>query len=375
MRPISAILAAILTATPALAQIEYEVIILPRPDGFNVVNTWDLNNQGEIIGDMTLLNPPPDQVNRFPFRWDPDLGLRMLDLPDGFVGGTANALNNNGDAIGKVYDQDFGIGNASIVLWTGGVPEIRGVASVFGTHTHQFAINDAGQYTYYNDRSSFFFNGVTDVAIPPLDGTVTKGFGLTAAGQVVGISSVDGPTRAVEWNEIDGLSRIDGRTGDTSFLFVATEMNESGGVVGRGYNDNDDMFIDHAFVLEPDGTLLDIDAINADQSFAWDINESGVVVGNYKNPFELLAFVYDQDNGTRVLNDLVDPALGLDILRAQAVNDRGQILASGIVSGDFGRRGFLLTPVPAPSTFLIVLVGIGIGRTRERLPSFQVPYK
>ncbi|MBV8706795.1 MAG: PEP-CTERM sorting domain-containing protein [Acidobacteriaceae bacterium] len=56
------------------------------------------------------------------------------------------------------------------------------------------------------------------------------------------------------------------------------------------------------------------------------------------------------------LNNLTDPALGITLTSANAINDHGQTLANSLFSA------YLLTPVPEPGTlalFGVALLGLG----------------
>jgi len=45
------------------------------------------------------------------------------------------------------------------------------------------------------------------------------------------------------------------------------------------------------------------------------------------------AFLYTDGTGIRDLNNLIDPSLGWELLRANAINDQGQIVGLGALSG------------------------------------------
>jgi len=94
------------------------------------------------------------------------------------------------------------------------------------------------------------------------------------------------------------------------------------------------------------------------------INNRGQVVGysstSYSDPTEH-AFIWD--NGVMLdLNTLLDASgTGWTLEYAEGINDRGQIVGNGISLSGL-RHGFILTPVPEPSTWAILLIGFaGIG--------------
>jgi len=55
------------------------------------------------------------------------------------------------------------------------------------------------------------------------------------------------------------------------------------------------------------------------------------------------------------LNDLVDPAAGWELTYAADINDTGQIVGTGRIGGV--QHGFLLSPVPEPSSAVLLVLG------------------
>jgi hypothetical protein len=57
------------------------------------------------------------------------------------------------------------------------------------------------------------------------------------------------------------------------------------------------------------------------------------------------------------LNDAIDRTLGIRLYDARGINDRGQIVANGVLdSAPFSSHAILLTPVPEPSTLLLLTI-------------------
>jgi hypothetical protein len=65
------------------------------------------------------------------------------------------------------------------------------------------------------------------------------------------------------------------------------------------------------------------------------------------------------------LNNLIDPALGWEILKGTAINDHGQIVGFGTINGQ--THGFVMTPVPEPSSLVLALLAAIVYLFRGRL--------
>ena len=139
---------------------------------------------------------------------------------------------------------------------------------------------------------------------------------------------------------------------------IAYDINEDGQVVGysraatgaRG-------------VLWDSGTMTDLGDLpgGTDSSVAYGINEAGQVVGYGQVVAGTSAFLWEAGTGMRALDDLIDPASGWSIFDARAINDAGQIAATGSFEGGY-RQAVLLTPVaavPLPAGLPLLLAGLG----------------
>jgi probable HAF family extracellular repeat protein len=205
-------------------------------------------------------------------------------------------------------------------------------------------------------------------------------------GQVVGHSQIVNPTEnlphAFLWtpsspNSTSG-SMIDLGTfmspGDSS----AVAINSQGWVTGNAgvplsQQIGDVISVDHAFLWKPTsvngttGTMIDLGTLdpNADgglgQSEGLAINRSGVVVGQ-SNPTGATsqnqndAVIWQPaSNGSYILSDLnslIPSGSGWTLLRADAINDSGQIVVEATNSSLSGQYALLLTPSTATAAVL-----------------------
>jgi probable HAF family extracellular repeat protein len=107
----------------------------------------------------------------------------------------------------------------------------------------------------------------------------------------------------------------------------ASAINDSGQVVGSSYLAGDQN--NHAFLYK-DAKMTDLGTLGGTSSEAKGINKSGQVVGWSDNSSgERRAFFYDSANGMKDLNDLIPADSGWTIHEARAINNNGQIAATG----------------------------------------------
>jgi probable HAF family extracellular repeat protein len=107
----------------------------------------------------------------------------------------------------------------------------------------------------------------------------------------------------------------------------ASAINDSGQVVGYSYLAGDQN--NHAFLYK-DAKMIDLGTLGGTSSKAKGINKSGQIVGWSDNSSgERRAFFYDSANGMKDLNDLIPADSGWTIHEARAINNNGQIAATG----------------------------------------------
>jgi hypothetical protein len=67
------------------------------------------------------------------------------------------------------------------------------------------------------------------------------------------------------------------------------------------------------------------------------------------------AFLWNETFGFADLNTLIPPESGWRLEQADAINDAGHIVGHGLFNGEV--RGFLLTPIPEPTSLVLGLIG------------------
>ncbi|WP_321389074.1 PEP-CTERM sorting domain-containing protein [Emcibacter sp.] len=282
----------------------------------------DINNSGQVAG----FYYDSDAFNYQAYSWK-NGNLTNISHPDNWSSRTYS-LNNNGDVL--VATTDYG---GKTVIWKAGegYTEIDTSPLTSATRVVAQTINDAGQIVgYYEDENwnahPFFRDS---------DGT---------------------------YHEIP----IEGDFG----AFVQG-LNEDGDVVGIVYILDGDSVVETSFEwnLEDGLTILDFGAF--EETAAYDINNEGIIVGAALD--ERSYGVLWENNEIFALDDLIsldDPLFGLiTIGDAHAINEYGQIAASGRVLATGQDVTFLLTPegfigpvrpVPAPGTLGLLICGAGL---------------
>ncbi len=181
---------------------------------------------------------------------------------------------------------------------------------------------------------------------------ISEATAINDAGQVTGfshISRANSETHAFVWSSDTGLVDI----GDLPGGLVggrANDINASGVVVGDGQA----VTGFRGFEWTAANGMTDLGDLPGgnDSSLAFAINAGGAVVGTSRFQAGSSAFLWTDAGGLQDLNSLVDDsAAGWHLDSAVGINDRGQIIGVGYDPLLHKlTAGFLLTPVPEPSS-------------------------
>jgi len=160
---------------------------------------------------------------------------------------------------------------------------------------------------------------------------------------------------------------------------TANAINEAAQVVGIA---NGSAFLwDRGSLTRPASKLVEdpahLGTFNEVVTFsgAYDISEEGMVVGyaevrtvpGFTAPLHSgKGWMWTADGGLVWLDDLIDPALGFQLVSGVSISDNGQILARGYVAGSNVVQDFLITPIPEPGTTALLLAGVVLCYRRRR---------
>lgn len=313
----------------------------------------------------------------------------------------ANAINELGQVVGYSFDA---AGWSRPVVWTNG--QIQAIqtfgGNAFAGHGQATGINDLGQVVGYNQESAgfndhaFVWGGsgaMQDLGVLP-GGTSSRATGINNDGLVVGytpvlggFTSTGGPLQAVTGTggaklfpfavNDDGVMAgrsvgasesfvgVAGNTQDLGALggagryTVPYAINNLGQVAGSSQNAN---FAEFAF-LWTDGVMQNLGGLaGAFYSTAYGINDHADVVGVSEAGGLGDRAVLWSGGAVYDLNSFVTGS-GWTLIEAKDINNKGQIVGSGVKDGKF--HAFLLTPVvdaavPEPSTWAVLILGFAL---------------
>lgn len=247
-------------------------------------------------------------------------------LPDGYKSGVLCGINESGQSIGWVNTSAaLDDSKASFRALHYAAGKLRLLGTLGGKDSAAYGISNAGQIvglSALQDGTRHAFveadGKMTDLGVLP-NGKYSVAYAVNAAGDVVGSSEENGRQWAVAWrkNAIRKLEQHKEAVGSQ-----ARAINDAGQIVGYIRTDENET---HAFLYEKD-KMTDIGTLGDEPSVANSINAKGIIVGASNNTGKRKrAYIYQ--NGTMTdLNMLISADSGFLLQEACRVNDAGQIL-------------------------------------------------
>lgn len=291
------------------AQLEYLVTPIAPLSGSPYDRVFAINDDGEAVGESFNDLEGSDEI-AFIYANGTSTAL-------GSNYTTATGINDNGEVSGNI----LGNGTAGgAFAWTAAT----GIQTIAFNSAN--AINSNGELAGRGNglAPAIYING----QITQLGSTGGDAYAINDQGQVVGWNGSAQPFLYTNGQMLD-IGTLGGNTGD------AEAINNLGQVVGYAQtaSENTDAF------LYSNGQMTDLGSLNGGFTSAYGINTSGAIVGESSDN----AFVYSNGKMSN-LNSLLDSTTqaGTVLQAAEAINNKGQIVANGTLNG--AATGFLLTP-------------------------------
>jgi len=305
---------------------------------------YGINDAGQIVGYSYTTGNSAQHATLF------SPGGTPTDL--GTLGGSyssAYAINDAGQIVGTSATTGNSAQHATLFNPSGTPTDL---GTLGGSSSAAYAINDAGQIVGYsfltgnsNVHATRFTPGGSPTDLGTLGGSSSIAYGINDVGQIVGLSDLTGNSvsHAALFNP--GSTPADLGTLGGSFS-EAHGINDAGQIVGLSNTSGNSVF--HAARFNSDGPPTDLGTLGGTSSFAYAINDAGQIVGSSytigNNFFH--GFLYSGGVMSDV-NNLIQPGSGVTNISmndfGNSINDWGQIVAHGIVSGQ--THAVLLNPV------------------------------
>lgn len=303
----------------------------------------DINNKGQVVGWFGV-----QYRETHAFLWQNGI-MRDLGAPHG-TRSAATALNDKGQIVGWSGSRQYT--NCRAVLWGRKVQLLDSLPGCSFNEATDVNNNGVVCGTAFNERqrARSTYHGfvwqrgrLTDIGTLPEDDE-SAADGINDAGQVVGYSRWYNYFCAVRY-ENGQMCRLAG-WGDGKTI-SASAINRDGNVVGTSEITRSRSYFQRACLWKvgQENTPIDLGTLGGGKSAANDINRKNQVVGwSYvvdDNREESAAFLWQHDVMYN-LNDCIASDSGWVLCNATAINDKGQIVGVGIISGH--THAFLLTP-------------------------------
>ncbi|MEN3359036.1 MAG: hypothetical protein V7637_3018 [Mycobacteriales bacterium] len=291
-----------------------------------------VNNAGVVVGVSTV-----DSLRQHAVRWSANGAITDLGLLPGGASSSALAVNDAGQVAGVADRSDGGFGYP--VRWSAA----GAITDLGGPITNRLGEADGidpagrvvgGQRPADSEGAPVGIRYGTDGAPTELGAGLELARGVNARGQIVG-----GPAYVWQAGRVTPLPDL---TGGRSALAFA--INVAGVVVG--VSATADPAAQHA-VRWAGGVPTDIGTVDGiSYSEARAVNSAGQVVGTADGRCTPCAapraWIWQPGAPITALDTLLPAGSGWSLRAADGINDRGQIVGTGLHNG--ARHGYLLTP-------------------------------
>jgi probable HAF family extracellular repeat protein len=399
LRTLSALLmAAILAGTSLEAQF-YTVTdlgsLLPSFSGSSS-NGMGINSSGQVTGSTTFGQVQFVSEGFRAYRYSAGI-MTPLGTTAGATGSYGYGINATGQVTG--FSTTAVVGPDHAFLYDGSV--MKDLGTLGGSTSYGYGINASGWVTGGSDTTAsgqqhaFLYNGtgMVDLGTMKTDWSgnadpsgFSAGYGINDNGWVTGWTEVapGGYSEAFLYNgtTMTSLGTFSGGTTGSG----GAGINNSGQVTGWASMDKGGSQVSHAFRYS-NGTMKNLGSLGGSFSGGLGINAGGQIVGQADTlDGYYRAFFYSDDTGMIDLNSLIAPGSGWVLNSANGINDLGQIVGTGTITGISDKsgniinvqHGFLLTPVTSSvpdsgaTAAMLGIVLAGLVALRRRLPFGQL---
>jgi uncharacterized membrane protein len=227
--------------------------VLELPPGYSGATAVAINAHGQVAGNAAVFNHPSQAV-----KWGAHGRPVILDSLGGWQS-VASGINRAGDVVGYIWFLD-GPSEMKPVVWHGSVPTFLDVLYATQCCNQASAINDMGQIVGWSSSPgggpvrAVVWNGTKPTALQSLS-DADNALAINNQQQAVGILDAGTVTRAALWNLTTGegvdlntyLTAAQRSAGWT--LSSARGINDRGVIVGYAFNEKIWSFF--AFQLVP----------------------------------------------------------------------------------------------------------------------------
>jgi len=339
----------LLPATIA-AQNSYTIrSIPPVPGPFNLGVA--LNDAGEVVGTSSSDG----------YLWTAAGGVQPLPRYPGGTMSSAEGISPSGDIVG--YADSPSGSNATIwaPLSGGGFQMVNLGTAPGDLQSVALGMNGSANVCGNSDTGFLTRAVVWELignpyqyqltVLPPLPGdTDANAFDINASDVMVGFSSTPLLTNAVRWTRSNSSWTVTdlGSLG-SGFKACASGINNNGTIAGTSVSPA--TFLEHVVVWTP--SIVDLGTLGSNSSYANAINDAGEIVGDaFDSSAGRWTAIYTSlgsDAGIIDLNAELPPATPWVLNFAEDINNHGQIVGEGTISG-VGLYAFVLTPIVSKLT-------------------------